>query len=149
MSAMYEKMLIPYDGSKEAKRGATHGIELAAELGSTVHGLYVIDLPGAPRALALRDDEEELREEYRDYGEQELQVLSEIAADHGVEFASHMRSGSPAEEVVNFARTEKMDVVVMGSAYRGKLGTVLGGTTDRVVRSSTVPVITHRMSGEE
>jgi nucleotide-binding universal stress UspA family protein len=146
---MYEQMLIPYDGSKEAKRGATHGIELAAQLGSTVHGLYVINLPGAPRSLSLRDDEEELRQEYRDYGKQELQALEEIAADHGVEFEHHMVSGSPGEEIVKFATDEEMDVIVMGSAYRGKLGNLLGGTTDRVVRSATVPVITQRMGVDE
>ena len=146
---MYEHMLLPYDGSTEAKKGATHGIELAAQLGSTVHGLYVIDLPGAPRALALRDDEEEMREEYRDYGEDQLAALADIAADHGVDFESHMRTGSPSEEIVEFAEEEGMDVVVMGSAYRGKLGNLLGGTTDRVVRSSPVPIITHRMSVDE
>lgn len=142
---MYEHMLLPYDGSKEAKRGATHGIELAAKLGSTVHGLYVIDLPGAPRAVALRDDEESMRAEYREYGERELTTLGEIAAEHDVEFESHMRTGPPSDEIVDFADEEKMDVIVMGSAYRGTLGNILGGTTDRVVRSSPVPVITKRM----
>jgi len=142
---MYEHMLLPYDGSKEAKRGATHGIELAAELSSTVHGLYIIDLPGAPRAMALRDDEEEMREEYREYGERELTALGKIAAEHDVAFESHMRTGSPSDEIVDFADEEGMDVIVMGSAYRGKLGNILGGTTDRVVRSSPVPVITKRM----
>jgi nucleotide-binding universal stress UspA family protein len=33
----------------------------------------------------------------------------------------------------------------MGSAYRGTIGTILGGTADRVVRTSHVPVITQRM----
>jgi nucleotide-binding universal stress UspA family protein len=146
---MYEHMLIPYDGSKEGKKGANHGIELAAELGSTVHGLYVMDLPGAPRALSLRDDEEETRERYREYGERELSAMGRIAADHGVEFDHHLRTGSPSEEIVDFAKSEGMDVVVMGTAYRGKLGSLLGGTTDRVVRSSPVPVITHRMNVDE
>lgn len=142
---MYEHMLIPYDGSKEAKRGAEHGIALAEALGSTVHGLYVMDLPGAPRALALRDDEEEIRREYREYGERELEALGQIAADHDVEYEHHIRTGSPAEEIVDFADSEEIDVVVMGSAYRGKLGNLLGGTADSVVRASTVPVITQRM----
>ena len=142
---MYEHMLIPYDGSTEARKGAKHGIELAAELGSTVHGLYVMDLPGVPRAMSLRDDEEEIREEYRDYGETELTKLGEIAESHGVAFEQHIRSGSPSDEIVDFADDEGMDVIVMGSAYRGKLGNLLGGTTDRVVRSAKVPVITQRM----
>ena len=55
---MYDHILVPYDGSDEARRGAEHGIELAEALDATVHALYVIDLPGTPRALALRDDEE-------------------------------------------------------------------------------------------
>lgn len=146
---MYGHILIPYDGSKEAKNGAVHGIELAAELGSTIHGLYIIDLPGAPRAMSLRDDEEKLRKEYREYGERELTALGKIAADHDVAFESHMRSGSPSDEIVDFADEEGMDAIVMGSAYRGKLGNVLGGTTDKVVRSSTVPVITKRLEAED
>lgn len=145
---MYEHMLIPYDGSQESKKGATHGIELAAQLSSTVHGLYVIDLPGVPRALALRDDEEKIRADYREYGERELTELGKIATEHGVEFEQHMRTGAPAEEIVDFADQERMDVIVMGAAYRGKLGDLLGSSTDRVVRSSKVPVITTRMSSE-
>ena len=142
---MYERMLIPYDGSKEAKRGAMHGIELAAELGSTIHGLFVIDLPGAPRAIALRDDEDELREEYREYGERELEALGRMAGEHDVPFESHIRTGTPNDRIVDFAAEEDMDVIVMGSAYYGKLGNLLGGTTDRVVRTSPVPVITQPM----
>jgi len=146
---MYDHMLLPYDGSTEAKKGATHGIELAAQLGSTLHGPYVINLPGAPRALPLRDDEEELRQRYRDYGDEQLAALADIAADYGVDFESHMRSGSPSAEIVEFADEEAMDAIVMGSSYHGKLGSLLGGTTDRVVRSSPVPTIAHRMSVDE
>jgi len=146
---MYEHMLLPYDGSTESKNGAEHGIRLAAKLGSTVHGLYVIDLPGAPRALALRDDEEEMRAEYEEYGNDQLGALGEIAADHGVEYESHIRTGAPAEEIVEFADDEGIDVIVIGSAYRGKLGNLIGGTTDRVVRAATVPVITTRLGHDD
>lgn len=146
---MYDKMLIPYDGSDEAEKGARHGLELAAELGSTVYGLYTVNLPGAPRALSIRDDEESLREEYREYGEQTLSELRELAAEYGVDCETEMRTGSVADEIVEYADTEDMDVIVMGSAYRGKLGSLLGGTTDKVVRTATVPVISQRMSADE
>jgi nucleotide-binding universal stress UspA family protein len=42
-----------------------------------------------------------------------------------------------------------MDAIVMGSAYQGTLGSLLGNTTDKVVRTSTVPVITQRMRVDE
>jgi len=143
---MYDHILVPYDGSDEARRGAEHGIELAAALDATVHALYVIDLPGTPRALALRDDEEEMRREYREYGEEVLANLGSVAKDNGVDYETHFKTGAPSEEIVEFAEDNGMDVIVLGSAFRGKLGNLLGGTTDKVVRTSSVPVISQRMS---
>ncbi|MFD1686000.1 universal stress protein [Halobellus litoreus] len=146
---MYDKILIPYDGSDEAIKGAKHGIQLAAALGAEVHALYVIDLPGAPRALALRDDEESMREEYKEYGDEVLGNLSDVADEHGVECTTVQRTGAPSEEIVDYAEDEGMDAIVMGSAYRGTIGGILGGTMDKVVRTATVPVITQRMQMEE
>jgi len=37
----------------------------------------------------------------------------------------------------------------MGSAYRGALRVLLGGTTDKVVRTATVPVVTKRIEMQE
>ncbi|GAA0307280.1 universal stress protein [Halarchaeum salinum] len=145
---MYDEMLIPYDGSDEGEMGARHGIELAAELGSTVHALYVIDLPGVPRTLSIRDDEAALREEYHEYAAQTLDELEKMAADHGVDCVSATRSGSVSDKILAYAEDEDMDVIVMGSAYRGKLGNVLGGTTDKVVRSTTIPMISKRMGAD-
>jgi nucleotide-binding universal stress UspA family protein len=146
---MYEHVLIPYDGSDESRTGAEHGLDLAASVDATAHGLYVMDLPGVPRALALRDDEEEMRREYREYGERIMTELGEMAEARGVAFESALRTGSVSEEIVEFAEDEGMDAIVMGSAYRGKLGNILGGTTDKVVRTATVPVVTRRMHVDE
>jgi len=146
---MYDHILLPYDGSKEARKGAEHGIELAAAVGATVHALYVIDLPGAPRALALRDDEEEMREEYREYGEEVTAEVCEMAADAGVVCETAIKSGAPAEEIVGYAEDEGVDAIVIGSAYRGKFRALLGSTADKVVRTSRVPVITTRMEMNE
>lgn len=146
---MYEHILIPYNGSEESRNGALHAIELAAALGSTVHGLYVIDLPGVPRALSLRDDEEELRTEYREYGERVLDEFEQMATEAGVDSETDTRSGSISEEIVDYAADEGMDVIVMGTGYRGKVGSLIGGKADRIVRTATVPVITRRMQVDE
>ncbi|WP_380676889.1 universal stress protein [Salinigranum sp. GCM10025319] len=146
---MYETLLIPYDGSKEARKGAEHGIELAATLGATVHALYVIDLPGAPRTLSLRDDEETMREEYRTYGEEVTGEVCQMAEASGVDCVSAIKTGKPSEEIVDYADEEGMDAIVLGSAYQGKFKAILGSTSDKVVRTSTVPVITTRMQFDE
>jgi len=143
---MYDTILIPYDGSDESRRGAEHGIELAASVGASVHALYVVDLPGAPRALSIRDDEESMREEYHAYGEEVTGEICEAAADVGVDCEAVIRSGAPSEEIVEYAEDEEIDLVVMGSAYQGTFPNLLGSTSERVVRSSTVPVLTTRMT---
>jgi len=141
---MYDTILIPFDGSDEAQQGAEHGIGLAASVGASVDALYVIDLPGAPRTVYVRDDEESLREEYRKYGKEVTDELAEMAAEAGVECDTAIRTGAPAEEIVDYADDEDVDAIVLGSAYRGKFGAVLGGTSDKVVRTSKVPVVTTR-----
>ncbi|MEF8790315.1 MAG: universal stress protein [Haloarculaceae archaeon] len=146
---MYETILIPFDGSKEARKGAEHGIDLAASLGATVHALYVIDLPGTPRTVYLRDDEEEMREEYREYGEEVTGEICEMAGEAGIDCVTAIKSGAPAEEIVDYAEDEGMDAIVLGSAYQGKFRALLGSTADKVVRTAGVPVITTRMGVEE
>jgi nucleotide-binding universal stress UspA family protein len=143
---MYDTILIPYDGTDEARRGAKHGIELAAAVDASIHALYVVDLPGAPRALSLRDDEESMREEYHAYGEEVTSDVCTMAGEAGVECEGVIRSGAPAEEIVEYAEESGIDAIVMGSSYQGKFPNLLGTTSERVVRTSTVPVVTTRMT---
>jgi nucleotide-binding universal stress UspA family protein len=72
-----------------------------------------------------------------------------MAADRGVECASAIKTGAPAEEIVAYAEEEGMDAIVIGSAYRGTFRALLGSTAEKVVRTSEVPVITTRMEMNE
>lgn len=146
---MYDQILLPYDGSDEARRGAEHGIGLASALDASVHALYVVDLPGAPRTLSIRDDEEEIRQEYRAFGEDVTAELCDMASNAGVDCTTAIRTGAPSEEIVDYAEEEGLDAIVLGSAYRGKIRGLVGGTTDKVVRASTTPVITTRKSVDD
>jgi nucleotide-binding universal stress UspA family protein len=90
-----------------------------------------------------------MRKQYREHGQDVLDELCGVAADHGVECSTAIRTGSVSEEVVDYADAEGMDAIVMGSAYRGVVGSLLGGTAEKVVRTARVPVITQRMKAEE
>lgn len=145
---MYDNILVPYDGTEEADIGADHGVDLASTVGATLHALYVIDLPGAPRAVYVRDDEEELRQEYHEYGEEVTGDLCDRAAEADVDCVTAIQSGSVREEVVDYAEANDIDLIVMGTAYRGKVGALLGGSAEKVVRTSAVPVTTVRESAD-
>jgi len=146
---MYDSILIPTDGSDDAKRAAEHGVQLAAAFDATVHALYVIDLPGTPRTVYLRDDEDEMREEYEKYGEEVTGDVADLAAEHGVECVTAIRSGAVHERIVDYADDEGIDGIVMGTGYKGKLGGLLGSVAEKVVRTSDVPVTTIRADGTD
>jgi len=146
---MYDRILIPFDGSDEAREGARHAINLADSVGATVHGLYVINLPGAPRTVYVRDDEEELRERYEEFGDEVTTELSEMAAESGVDFVAAIRRGSIHEEIIDYGEEEDIDLIVMGAAYRGAVGALLGGMSEKVVRTSPIPVTTVRWNRNE
>jgi len=146
---MYDNILVPFDGTEEAQKGAKHAVDLAASVGATVHALYVIDLPGTPRTVYIRDDEEEMRAEYEKYGEEVTSEVCDMAAERDVDCAQVLQSGTIHEEIVEYAEDNPVDLIVMGSAYRGALGMVFGGNVERVVRGSSVPVTTVRMQVDE
>ena len=146
---MYDTILIPADGSDEARKAAQHGIELADVLGATVHTLYVMDLPGAPRALSIRDDEEQVRREYREYGERVTGEVDGMASNAGVECVTALKTGTVHEEIVRYADEEGTDAIVMGTGYQGRFGALLGTVAEKVVRLSTVPVISTKLSESE
>jgi nucleotide-binding universal stress UspA family protein len=146
---MYDNILIPYDGSDESDVGADHGLDLAESVDATVHALYVADLPGAPRAMYIRDDEEEMRERYREYGEEVTGEVCERANEAGLDCVKAIQTGAVHEEVVDYAEENDIDLIVMGAAYRGKVGALLGGSTEKVVRTSSVPVTTVRESRDK
>jgi len=146
---MYDRILIPTDGGEAAKKGAQHGIELAAEMGAEVHALYVVKLPGAPRTVYLRDDEDDMRTRYREYGEEVTAEICEMAEAAGVDCTTAMESGSIRENINAYAEDHDVDLIVIGAGYRGQFGALLGGTAEKVVRTAPVPVTTIRLRADD
>ncbi|MEF8827913.1 MAG: universal stress protein [Halolamina sp.] len=139
---MYENILIPVDGSDEAEKGIKHGIELAAAVGATVHGLYVIEEGGNPWLNEPMDDQ---MDSAREYGNDITGSVADRAADAGVESVTAVEVGTDVAKKINeYAVEEGNDVIVMGSGYKGKIGSLLGSTAEKVLRSSEIPVITLR-----
>lgn len=61
----------------------------------------------------------------------------------------HLLSGYPATEIVDLARKENIDLIVMGShGLTGVAHVVFGSTADRVVRRAPCSVLTVRFQGQ-
>lgn len=134
-----EDVLIPTDGSAPAATAAERSLDLAEQVGASVHLLAVADtdLTGAlPTVSGV-----ELLESAGTH----LEELAETARERGLEATTTVREGRPAEEIVDYAADGTVDLVAMATAGRGGIDRlVLGSVTDTVVRNATVPVLTIR-----
>ncbi|HII00289.1 TPA: universal stress protein [Methanosarcinaceae archaeon] len=145
---IYKKILIATDGSGGAKKAADAGIEIANMSGAKVHTAYVIDtstyssVPKDPRW------EEAMYTQFRELGEEATSYVEEKAKEAGVEVEAVLLEGHPAEEIINFAERNEVDLVVLGSL--GKSGIerfLIGSVSEKVIRNSKVPVLVVRGKG--
>jgi len=143
---MFDRILFPTDGSDGASDAFDHVLDLAADHGATVHVLNVAD---TTHDSITRIDGEIVDVLERE-GEEVVEAAADRAADRGVETVTEVLQGGVAETIVAYADEYGIDLVV--TPTRGRTGfdrLLLGSTTERVVRESTVPVLSIRPDGEQ
>lgn len=146
---MYDRILVPTDGSEETERAVEHAAELAAIHGASLHAVYVVNTASFT-SLPMETSWEGINDVLRDEGEGALERVREIASERGVSVEPVLIEGSPSREIARYAEDENCDLIVMGTHGRGGINRLLlGSVAERVVRSSSVPVLTVRVGGEQ
>ena len=139
---MYDRILLPTDGSDANGRAVEQGVGLARETGAGLHVLFVLeDVPYAPETM-----DDAVEGQLREIGEAAMEEIEERAEAAGVDLVTEMREGVPHETILEYAEEADVDAVVMGTHGRSGLDRyLLGSVTERVVRAAEVPVLTVRM----
>ena len=139
---MFERIMIATDGSKHSERAAAVGIELARLSGGSVTIVYVADtgrLSHLPEDMALASIRDLLIRE----GEDATSYVDDMAKRAAVPSTKMVVEGNPGEELVRVAEEVGVNAIVIGSCGRSGLEKfLLGSVAEKVVRTSTVPVIT-------
>ena len=142
---MYERILVPTDGSSGTRRAIDHAVDLAAADGATIHALYVVNAASFA-SLPMETSWEGVAEMLEEEGEEAVSAVERVAAERDVRVTTAVVEGTPSREIVKYATEEDCDLIVMGTHGRGGLDRLLlGSVAERVVRSSTIPVLTLRM----
>jgi nucleotide-binding universal stress UspA family protein len=143
MLTMYDRILLPTDGSKGVDRAIDHAVDAAKRYDATLHVLYIVDsdIVNAYSGDEFVDRSEGASETLEERGREALDVVAIHAADAGVETVTELVYGVPHEEILGYIDDEEMDLTVMGSKTRsGDYRRMLGSVTERVSRRSTAPV---------
>ncbi|POG55659.1 universal stress protein [Haloferax marisrubri] len=135
---MYDTILVPIDGSDSMQPVVEDAAELATERDAAVSLLYVVD----ERAFLTLADErvDEVYEELRSQGEAALAEAAETMAEYGVDAATELRRGDPAEEILAFAEEIDAALISMGTHARFE-DNILGSVSRSVVVQSKIPVL--------
>jgi nucleotide-binding universal stress UspA family protein len=147
---MYQRILVPTDGSPLSQKAVESAIEQAAASGAELVALYVV--PRYPISyfegnVAVSNSEMARTEkQWSDKGQAVVDRVREAAAAGGVRAKGILtRSNLVAESVIAAAKKHKCDLIVMASHGRKGLKRVLlGSETQHVLTHSKLPVLVLR-----
>ncbi|GAA0648024.1 universal stress protein [Salarchaeum japonicum] len=145
---MYDRILVPTDGSDVSAVAIEHAVDLAEKYDADVHALYVVDVDavsfglGAEQVDRIRQGHLDEMEEVEEKANAATGAVADAATDRGVSVVEAVRVGQPHAVVADYADDEDIDLVVIGSHGRsGVRRALLGSVTERVLRSTRKPVL--------
>ena len=154
---MYERILVPLDGSKIGEAALPYIEELVSKLQPEpkveVTLLQVVSsmahwiIAGEATAKVAYTEEEMKQIQGKAMGY--LNRASEGLRNRGATVNVEVRTGRAADEIIKFADEMKVDLVAMSTHGRsGITRWAFGSVTDRVLQSGTAPILTVRAPKE-
>ncbi len=143
----FQHILVPIDFSDVSEHALAVAVELASSLQASIHILHVYEIPvysfSFPDSSYIASPEAAAK--LSELAQQNLDKVTSHYVEHGIPIQSMLRQGSPHEEIVSVATEIGADAIVLGTHGRGLLAhAILGSVTERVIRTSPVPVMTVR-----
>ena len=134
---MYERILVPLDGSALAEAALAHAVQMAeifqAEL-LLLRAVIVPTFPGDDTTAATRA----VLAESKTY----LQSIARTLQLRGLHIRTVVRTGKAAETIVEYAVQQEVSVIVMAThGHHGGDRWPLGSIAEKVLRSMQVPVL--------
>ncbi len=144
---MYERILVPLDGSGLAEKALNHAKTLATACGSsTIDLVFVVEPLHSAEARVYGQDYEEIVSQYTKkteaWGKEYLGKVSKSLVESGIKTKSIVLVGNPAEMILDYSAKSSVDLIVMSTHGRSGLTRwAMGSVAERVKSGSTVPVL--------
>jgi len=152
---LYKKILVPLDGSKLSECVLPH-VEKLAESGvaKEIILLRVCDSPSIiadypeGKGKTWEKHVERMTANAQQSCSLYIEDVEKDLKDKGFKVKTESSLGKPAEEIVNYANKNKVDLIVMASHGRSGVSRwAYGSVADKVLRSTCVPVLLVKAPG--
>jgi len=143
---MFNKLLVPVDGSKHADRAVDMAIELAKCHGSSVVLVHVIRDLALPKEILEMIAAGEILASRKQILEDSASIILDNARGKFQEAGlSDVRTeclmGNPASKILEYAEQNEVDLIVLGQRGLGPYQGLLGGVARKLVNTTTVPCL--------
>ncbi len=146
---LFKKILLPVDFAPISQEAFLLGLRLAHQFQAQVVLLHVVDTKSLDAlnalGLALPSEEKAQKKRLNHQARHLARGLLSVPEAKGLKITRIIREGKPFVEIARTVRTEKIDLVVMGS-YGGQTGDIsrmfFGSTAEKIVRTVPCPVLT-------
>lgn len=141
---MYKRILVPLDGSELAEQALPHAAEIARRFEGSLWlirvslALEYVQGPGgtvAPYSDIVLEREREAATQY-------LGRISARLGRPGLRLITEVLNGPVAEAIIDYAREQTIDLIVMSTHGRSGLSRwVYGSVADKVLRGAHCPTL--------
>ena len=136
---MYQHILLAADGSENSLRAAKEAVNIAkGNAQSTVTVIFVIDMVKVKTEVLHANSNESLYMERR----QKLVPIEQLLKEQQVSYKVEMIHGDPGPEIIKYANSQNIDLVIIGSRGLNSLQEmVLGSVSHKVMKRVQCPAM--------
>lgn len=145
-----KRILVPVDFSSASKNALELALDFARTFGASVDVLHVWEIPLyiVPETLVTMPGRtgQSLEEFTHERAEEEMKdFLAPIPPENDLKVSHRIIRGEPWRTIVEIARSEGQDLIIMGThGRRGLEHFLMGSVTEKVLRHAPCPVLTVR-----
>jgi nucleotide-binding universal stress UspA family protein len=134
---MYERILVPVDGSEHSKRALHEGIKISKMTGGTITLLHV-----QPRKLSIVSLSPQEDEKLKNIAKSILADGKKLVEAEGVSAETLLLEGNVVDQIIKTAKEGQFGLVVIGARGLSKLEEImLGSVSHGVAENAPCPVI--------
>lgn len=151
----YRRILVPYDISTPADKALDCAAGIALNTKAEIILLHVVEIPIIPMVelyvpsrrkgatTTIRDHIEAVYKPMQKYAMEIIEEKRERVASRGIQIRTKVVLGKPVEKILEFAKSEMIDLMVLGNIGFGRASLIaaLGSVSRAVAERASCPVI--------
>ena len=150
-----KRIVVATDGSPSSTEAVAFGVELAGEHGAELDFVHVVPTLDVVPVAGFGGIGGAFPHELSEHDRTLLDEAAAVAAEHEVVSTTVMLRGDTVDEIVAYADSHDVDLIVVGSRGHGTIASTLLGSVSRgvlgeskrpvlIVRASVVPAVAAR-----